>query len=68
MKYYDINRALVNWGGEAFGNGGSDRYMTKAQYDSTYNYQIYLNYFYGGELAGDYYNDTNGYIRGVLVP
>lgn len=68
MKFYDINRALVNWGGDAFGTENGIRYMTKTEYDSYYNYQIYLYLYTGGELANYYNNSTSGYIRGVIVP
>ena len=72
LKYVDINSALKKWGGEAFGMGSSDYYMTKTPYNSTYNYQINLARYTGGNLASDndsYYNfnSTYGYIRGVLV-
>lgn len=71
LKYADINSALKYWGGDAFGMGSSDFYMTKTPYDSTYNFQIYLNMYKGGNLASDNnsnYNDSYGYIRGIIVP
>ena len=69
LKYAEINSALKNWGGEAFGKDYNDYYMTKTSYDSDYNYQIYLCRFTGGNLAGGYGdNITSGYIRGVIVP
>lgn len=68
MKYYDINRALANLGGDAFGTGSNDHYMTNTQYDGTYNYQIFLYAYTGGILCATSWNSTSGYIRGVLVP
>ena len=73
LKYAEINSALKKWGGDAFGRGSSDYYMTKTPYNSDYNYQIYLYRYTGGELADkvDYdgqHNSIYGYIRGVLVP
>ena len=67
MMYSDINSALINFGGKAFQYGSGCRYMTKTAYNSNYNYQIYLYYYTGGELAGSSDNNTNyGYIRGVI--
>ena len=72
LKYAEINSALKKWGGDAFGMGNSDYYMTKARYDSVYNYQIFLYKYTGGYLASSstssMWNSEYGYIRGVLVP
>ncbi len=62
MKYYEINKALTKFGGEPFSKKSGDYYMTKAAYNSSYNYTIYLNNYTGGQL----YNDCrSGLIRGV---
>ena len=68
LKYADINSALRYWGGDAFGYGSSDYYMTKTESNDTYNYQICLYRYTGGYLATDNYNSEYGYIRGVIVP
>lgn len=67
LKYDDVNDALTKFGGSRFSTNG-DSYMTKTAYDSTYNYQIDLYYFTGGNLAGESSrNSTWGYIRGVIT-
>lgn len=65
LKYSQINSALEKFGGDPFGTGNSDYYMTRTAYDDTYNYQIYLYSCKGGYLAGNY--SINGYIRGVTA-
>ncbi len=66
LRYIDINAALEKWGGDAFSYGQGVCYMTRAPYNATYNYQIYLYGYAGGELAQS--QSTMGYIRGVIVP
>lgn len=62
MKWRDINNALSALGGTEFSTSPDVHYMTKAAYNSEYNYQIYLRYYYGGSLS---YGSYSGYIRGV---
>lgn len=64
MKWRDINNALSALGGTEFSTSPDVHYMTKAAYNSEYNYQIYLRYYYGGSLS---YGSYSGYIRGVKV-
>lgn len=63
LKYTDINNALNKWGGEVFGSGSGDSYMTKTAYSEGNNYVIRLYSGFGGIL------DCNGvgYVRGVKV-
>lgn len=69
MKYSQINSALNKFGGAKFANGQNDYYMTKSSYSTTFNYQIHLYRYTGGNLAGSndgsYYNSVYGLIRGV---
>ena len=69
-RAYDINNALSNLRWELFER--SNRYMTSTAYSGSYNYQIYLQYFTGGDLASSYNysypsqgNSDTGCIRGV---
>lgn len=72
-RYQDINKALNNLGWKIFSTDPYDRYMTKTAYDDSYNYQIYLYWYTGGNLASWYSdsskeyraNVTYGLIRGV---
>ncbi|MCH5220973.1 MAG: hypothetical protein J1F05_01400 [Muribaculaceae bacterium] len=69
MKSSQINSALNKFGGAKFANGQYDYYMTNSSYSTTYNYQIHLYRYAGGDLAGSnegsYYNSEYGLIRGV---
>ncbi len=67
MKYSGINSALSKFGGVPFGSTSSDYYMTKTPYNSSYNYQIYLYTYTGGNLASSNYNSGYGLIRGVVA-
>lgn len=71
-RYQDINKALNNLGWKIFSTYSDDRYMTKTAYSDSYNYQIYLYCYTGGNLASSYNNYyeykgnvTYGLIRGV---
>ena len=61
MKYSDVNSALQKFGGNTFSTSSGYYYLTKASYDSSRNYTIYLYNYRGGELS----NGSFGYIRGV---
>ncbi len=65
-RYIDINNCLTLLGWKVFDVVNFIHYMTKTEYDSDYNYQIFLYLYTGGELAGSSNNSTYGLIRGVV--
>ena len=63
MRYYDINHALQQYGGNQFASYQYDYYLTKAPNSSNTCMALYLFNHTGGELS---YN-SNGYVRGLIT-